>query len=301
LTLGERHRYLSLQKDPKKNRIQDTRTLPETQGLAGGSGILDRIVQTKKQEVEALLPYEGKLRSMAGYAPPARDLGEALRKGAEVALMAEVKRRSPGAGPIWPDLVPAEVARAYERAGAAAISVLTDAEYFGGFLDDLKEVRSAVGLPVFRKDFVLHRIQLLEARAAGADGVLLIARILSDQALSSLVGEALSLGLTPMVEVHGREELERALGSGSRLIGVNNRNLQTFRTSLDVTLGLLPTIPADVAVVSESGIRTRAEVDRLGAAGVHGILVGESLLRARDPEKAAGELVGRPRVARRDA
>jgi indole-3-glycerol phosphate synthase len=301
LTLGEGHRYLSLQKDPKKNRIQDTRTLPETQGSQGGSGILDRIVQTKKREVESLLPHVEEIRSLAGDAPQARDMGEALRKGTEVALMAEVKRRSPGAGPIWPDLIPSEVARAYERAGAAAISVLTDAEYFGGSLEDLREVRSAVGLPVFRKDFVLHRIQLLEARAAGADGILLIARILSDQELSSLVGEALGLGLTPMVEVHGLEELERALASGSRLVGVNNRNLQTFNTSLDVTLDLLPAIPAHVAVVSESGIRTRAEVDRLGAEGVHGILVGESLLRARDPEKAAAELVGCPRVARPNA
>jgi indole-3-glycerol phosphate synthase len=274
--------------------------LPETQGSHGGSGILDRIVQSKKAEVEALLPSEAFLVEKAGDAPPARDLAQAIRRGPAVALMAEVKRRSPGAGPIRPHLFPAELAQGYERAGAAAISVLTDSEYFGGSLDDLREVRSAVGVPVFRKDFVLHRVQLLEARSAGADGVLLIARILSDQALSALHEEALGLGLTPMVEVHGQVELERALRAGSRLIGVNNRNLQTFTTSLEVTLELLPLIPADVAVVSESGIRTTAEVDRLGAAGVQGILVGESLLRAPDPERAAAELVGRPRVARRD-
>jgi indole-3-glycerol phosphate synthase len=215
-----------------------------------------------------------------------------------VALMAEVKRRSPGAGPIRPHLIPAELARGYERAGAAAISVLTDSEYFGGSLDDLREVRHAVDLPVFRKDFVLHRVQLLEARSAGADGVLLIARILSDDLLSSLHEEALSLGLTPMVEVHDLKEVEKALQAGSRLIGVNNRNLQTFTTSLEVTLDLLSAIPTDVAVVSESGIRTPGEVDRLGAAGVQGILVGETLLRATDPEKAASELAGRTRVAR---
>jgi len=300
LTLREGHRSFSLQQDPNKNRIQDTRTLPETQGSHGGSGILDRIVQTKQMEVEALLPREEVLRRGAAEAPSTRDLARAIRRGPEVALMAEVKRRSPGAGPIRPDLVPADLARGYERAGAAAISVLTDSEYFGGSLDDLREVRNAVDLPVFRKDFVLHRVQLLEARSAGADGVLLIARILSDQALSSLHEEALGLGLTPMVEVHGLEEVERALRAGCRLIGVNNRNLQTFRTSLEVTLGLLSVIPKHVAVVSESGIRTPAEVDRLGTAGVHGILVGESLLRAPDPEKAAGELQGRPRVARRD-
>ena len=274
--------------------------MPETQGSHGGSRILDRIVRTKRIEVEALLPGEATLRNEAAAAPPTRDLAEALRRGPDVALMAEVKRRSPGAGPIRPDLVPAELARGYERAGAAAISVLTDSEYFGGSLDDLREVRSAVGLPVFRKDFVLHRVQLLESRSAGADGVLLIARILSDEALSSLHEEALILGLTPMVETHSLEEVERALQVGSRLIGVNNRNLQTFETSLDVTLGLLSAIPADVVVVSESGIRTSVEVDRLGVAGVHGILVGESLLRAPDPERAVGELVGRPWVARRD-
>lgn len=265
-----------------------------------GSGILDRIVQTKKGEVEALLPQEAVLRNKAGGASPARDLARALRRGPQVALMAEVKRRSPGAGPIRPNLVPADLARAYERAGAAAISVLTDSEYFGGSLDDLREVRSAVDLPVFRKDFVLHRVQLLEARSAGADGVLLIARILSDQALSSLHEEALTLGLTPMVEIHSPEEVERALQAGAGLIGVNNRNLQTFETSLDVTLELLSAIPTDVAVISESGIGTSSDVDRLGAAGVHGILVGESLLRAPDPERAAAELVGRPRVTRRD-
>ncbi|MFH1763998.1 MAG: indole-3-glycerol-phosphate synthase, partial [Gemmatimonadota bacterium] len=152
----------------------------------------------------------------------------------------------------------------------------------------------------FRKDFVLHRVQLLEARSAGADGVLLIARILSDQALSSLHEAALTLGLTPMVEVHSLGEVERALQAGASLIGVNNRNLQTFKTSLDVTLELLSAIPTDVAVISESGIWTSSDVDRLGAAGVHGILVGESLLRAPDPERAAAELVGRPRVARWD-
>ena len=274
--------------------------MPETQGSRGGSGILDRIVQTKMTEVEALLPREAALREGAGYAPVPRDLARAIRRGPQVALMAEVKRRSPGAGPIRPHLVPAELARGYERAGAAAISVLTDSEFFGGSLDDLREVRSAVDLPVFRKDFVLHRVQLLEARSAGADGVLLIARILSDHALSSLHEEALSLGLTPLVEVHGLTDVERALKAGSRLIGVNNRNLRTFETSLDVTLDLLSAIPTDVAVVSESGIRTPAEVDRLGAAGVHGILVGESLLRAADPERAACELAGRPRVARWD-
>lgn len=154
---------------------------------------------------------------------------------------------------------------------------------------------------MFRKDFVVHEIQLLEARANGADGVLLIARILGDDRMRALHVRALELGLTPLVEVHGRDEVDRALEAGARLIGVNNRNLQTFRTSLAVTLDLLPLIPPEVTVVSESGIRTREDVQRLGAAGVHGILVGESLLRAPDPGAAAKGLVECPRLEREEA
>ncbi|MBT8396874.1 MAG: indole-3-glycerol phosphate synthase TrpC [Gemmatimonadetes bacterium] len=260
--------------------------------------MLDRIVQTKKTEVATLLPREAQLLRGLDDAPPPRDFRGALDRPGEVRLIAEVKRRSPGAGPIRPDLVPSDLALSYEGAGAAAVSVLTDRDYFGGSLSDLREVRAAVSLPVLRKDFILHPIQLVEARAAGADGVLLIARILSDAALMSLHSDALSLGLTPLVEVHGPSEMERALVAGTRLLGVNNRNLQTFSTSLEVTLGLLPSIPRDVTVVSESGIRTPEEVETLGTAGVHGILVGETLLRARDPGAAAAELAGRPRVAR---
>jgi len=286
--------------DPNKNRIQDTRTLPETQASHGPSGILDRIVRTKRQEVEALVRSKEILQAAVERGPPPRDLSAALRLGDKVALMAEVKRRSPGAGPIRPDLDPAQMARDYQRAGAAAVSVLTDATYFGGSLSDLQEVRGAVDLPVFRKDFILHELQLLEARRAGADGVLLIARILSDPELRILLEAATALGLSPLVEVHDAGELERAVGAGATLLGINNRNLQTFETSLEVTLGLLPRVPGEVTVVSESGIRSPADVDLLGAAGVHGILVGESLLRAPDPEKAASELVGRPRVGRRE-
>jgi len=272
--------------------------LPETQGSYGRSRILDRIVQTKKKEVEALLSQEATFQERLVDAPPARSLALALQRGTNVALIAEVKRRSPGAGAIRPELDPSDLARSYEDSGAVAISVLTDWEYFGGSLADLRQVRQAVDLPVFRKDFVLHRVQLLEARSAGADGVLLIARILSEEELARLHAEATALGLTPVVEVHGSREVERALKAGARVIGVNNRNLQTFTTSLDVTLDLLPSIPTDVIVVSESGIRTPSEVDRLGAAGVHGVLVGETLLRAVEPGRAASELAGRPRVAR---
>ncbi len=273
--------------------------MPETQGPRGGGGILDRIVAAKRREVEALLPTRKVLEARAAGAPRPRDLARALRGERTVALMAEVKRRSPGAGPIRPGLVPGEVATGYQEGGAAAVSVLTDRDYFGGSLADLEEVRAAVDLPVFRKDFILHPLQLLEARGAGADGTLLIVRILLGSELASLHREALALGLTPLVEVHDRPELDRALEAGAGMVGINNRNLQTFRTALEVTLELLEAVPSGVTVVSESGIRTREEVDLLGAAGVHGILVGEAFLRSPDPGRAAAGLVGRPRAGRR--
>jgi len=269
--------------------------LPETQGSRKDAGILDRIVATKRREVEALLSRAGTLEARWRDAPPPRDLAFALRREGEVAVMAEVKRRSPGAGPIRPDLDPARVAAGYAGAGAAAVSVLTDGEYFGGSLEDLEAVRRAVDIPVFRKDFILHPLQLLEARVAGADGTLLIVRILSDRDLRSLLLEARKLGLAALVEVHDGEELERALSAGAGLVGINNRNLQTFRTSLEVTLDLLSRIPPSVTVVSESGIRTPEEVEGLGRAGVHGVLVGETFLRAPDPAGAAGAFVGRRR------
>ncbi|MGD2122838.1 MAG: indole-3-glycerol phosphate synthase TrpC [Gemmatimonadota bacterium] len=272
--------------------------MPETQGSNRESGILDRIVRSKKIEVEGLSNREAELLRRLEQAPPLRNLRQALRKGSEVALMAEVKRRSPGAGPIRPDLLPGELAEAYQGAGAAAISVLTDQEYFGGSLEDLAQARASVRIPVFRKDFILHPLQLVESRSFGADGVLLIARILSAVELGTLHAEAVALGLTPLVEVHGEDELRTALEAGADLIGVNNRNLQTFTTSLDVTVDLLSSIPPHVAVISESGIRTPEEVRRLGREGVDGILVGETLLRAADPGAAAAELVGHPRVGR---
>ncbi len=260
--------------------------------------ILQRIVETKKAEVQALVAREPEFRDRLPDAPPPRDLAGALGGGATVAVMAEVKRRSPGAGEIRPGLDPGALGRAYQDHGAAAISVLTDTGYFGGSLEDLVRVREAATIPVFRKEFIIHPVQLLEARAAGADGILLIARILEEARIRDLHAQALDLGLTPLVEVHEEEELKKALAAGARVIGINNRDLRTFQTSLDVTLTFLPHLPPEVVVISESGIRTPDDVDRLGAAGVHGILVGEAVLRAPDPGGAVAALSGRKRRPR---
>lgn len=272
--------------------------MTETQGSRAGGDVLDRIVETKRVEAAALRGRARELRAACADAPPARDL-EALLRGEEtVSLIAEVKRRSPGAGSIRPELDPAGVASAYESAGAAAVSVLTDGPWFGGSLSDLAAVRERVAIPILRKDFTLVDEQVLEARAAGADAVLLIVRILDEPRLRGLRELAESLRMTALVEVHGALELGRALSSGARVIGVNNRDLATFRTALDHTFELLRSMPAGVTVVSESGIRTPADVDRLGAEGVHAVLVGEALLREPDPGAAARVLAGRPRRER---
>jgi indole-3-glycerol phosphate synthase len=277
--------------------------LPETQahrreGSAGpGRGILERIVETKRDEVRELAGRAADVWSLARSRPPARPFEAALRRQ-DVALVAEVKRRSPGAGDIRPGLEPGELAARYVAAGAAAVSVLTDGPWFGGSLDDLRAVRDAVERPVLRKDFTLVPDQVAEARAAGADAVLLIVRILDQAMLRELADAARELGLAALVEVHDAGELERALDAGARIVGINNRDLATFETDLVTTLDLLGEVPADVVVVSESGIRTGADVTRLGAAGVDAVLVGESLLRADDPGKAARGLTGHALEAR---
>lgn len=259
------------------------------------AGILDRIVQVKHEEVRELAPLRAELRTQAEDAPPARGFASALRHPTQVRLLAEVKRRSPSAGEIRPGADPAEVARAYEAAGAAACSVLTDRQFFGGDLNALRAVRAAVSLPLIRKDFVVDPVQLWEARGAGADAVLLIVRILDDARIADLLALARELGMDALVETHDHAEMERALRLGAELVGVNNRDLDTFRTDLELSLRMAPEVPADVAYVAESGIRTSEDVDRLGAAGVDAILVGESLMRQPDLRAAAAALVGRPR------
>ena len=267
--------------------------------MSAPAGILERIVETKRQEVMGLESRVPELRAAAESTDPARDFFGALSRAECVAVIAEIKRRSPGAGPIRPDLDPLQLAPMYESGGAAALSVLTDREYFGGSLEDLITARGLVGVPVLRKDFLIAESQVYQARAAGADAILLIVRILDDTRLRSLRILAEELGMTALVEAHDGEEVDRGLASGARLLGVNNRNLRTFETRLEVTLDLLDRIPSDVVLVSESGIRTREDVRMLGEKGVHAVLVGESLLRQNDPGVGVSTLAREARRVRR--
>lgn len=272
--------------------------MPETQGSDSLPGILAEIVRTKAAELPGLRARAHALEEDAAAAPAAQDFRGALSGRDRVALIAECKRRSPGAGAIRPDLDPAPLAGTYAAAGARALSVLTDQTYFGGTTDDLRAARSAVQLPVLRKDFTLDPLHVVEARAAGADAVLLIVRILGDPALRRLHEEATRRGMAVLVEVHDRSELHRAVDLGADIIGINNRDLSTFRTDLGTTLELLDDVPDGVTVVSESGIRNAGDVDRLGDAGVDAILVGETLLRAEDTAAITRELASVPRRER---
>ena len=258
--------------------------------------ILETIVARKRREVAIArervptAALEGRLAT----APKVQDFYAAVSGPGPIKLIAEFKRKSPSAGEIRPGATVEEVARGYAAAGAAALSVLTDAWDFGGSLVDLESARVAVPLPVLRKEFVVDRYQVLEARAHGADAVLLIAECLDDCHLRGLYREILDLGMTPLVELHDAENLPRVLDAGATLVGVNNRDLRTMTTDLDHVLRLRERVPEDVVLVAESGIRTRADVERLEAAGIGAMLVGESLLKAADPGRAAAELLGNP-------
>lgn len=246
--------------------------------------ILDEIMSHKQAEVAAakkrfpLSILEGQLADM----PPVRGFAATLKRPGEMKIIAEVKKASPSAGVIRADFNPEIIAKTYEVNGAACLSVLTDEKYFQGCLEGLKAVRSVVSLPLLRKEFILDRYQLVEARLAGADAVLLIAEILPGEMLRERFIEALALGLDVLVELHDVEHLGRVLDLNPLLVGINNRNLKTFETRIEHTLDLIKDIPRDVTVISESGIRTKANLDRLAAAGVSGVLVGESLMRAPD-------------------
>ncbi len=257
--------------------------------------ILDKIVATKREEIaqaKAAVPIADLERALAD-APPVRNFHAALTEPAPISLIAEVKKASPSKGVIREDFHPVEIAGTYESHGAACISVLTDESYFQGSLDYLKAVRANVGIPVLRKDFVIDPYQVVEARAAGADAVLLIAECLSDELLKSLHDQIVGLGMTPLVELYDPDNLPRVVEAGARLIGVNNRNLHTFEVDIDHTLRLREQIPVDRAVVGESGIRTRQDAERLEAAGVAAMLVGETLMREPDIGAAVDWLLGR--------
>jgi indole-3-glycerol phosphate synthase len=256
--------------------------------------ILDQIVSTKRQEIEQAkshLPLR-ELRAALRDAPPVRDFFEALRDGTSIRLIAEIKRASPSQGLIRPDFDPVAIATDYEQAGAACLSVLTDVKHFQGSLDYLRQVRLQSRIPVLRKDFILDEYQLVEARAAGADAVLLIAECLDDCQLRKLHNETLELGMTPLIELYEPENLPRVLEAGATLIGINNRNLRTFEVDLEHTLRLRPAVPSDCLLVAESGVHTRADVLRLEHAGVDAMLVGESLMRQRDIQAAVRALLG---------
>jgi indole-3-glycerol phosphate synthase len=256
--------------------------------------ILEKIVERKRKEVALqrervpTAALEGRLAT----APAVRDFFAAVSAPGSISLIAEFKRKSPSGGEIRPGATVEEVVRGYAAAGAAALSVLTDGWDFGGSLVDLASARIAVPLPVLRKEFVVDRYQVLEARAHGADAVLLIAECLDDCHLRSLYRDILDLGMTPLVELHDEENLARVLELGATLVGINNRNLKTMTTDLDHVLRLCERVPADVVLVAESGIKTRTDVERLEAAGIGAMLVGESLLRQPDPGQAAAKLLG---------
>ena len=263
------------------------------------SGILAKILAHKVTEVAAAKSRtsEADLLGQARAAAPARDFAAALRlNGAHrPRVIAEVKRASPSAGPIRPGAVAAEIARDYQTGGAAAISCLTDETFFGGTLADLTAVKAAVKLPVLRKDFTIDPYQIVEARAAGADAILLIVAAFrpgeDDARLAELFAAAKDVGVHALVEVHDAPELERALTLGATIIGVNHRDLRTFTMDLDLSARLRPMVPASSIFVAESGIKTPADVARVMTAGCDAILVGEGLMRAPDPGVALAELL----------
>jgi indole-3-glycerol phosphate synthase len=246
--------------------------------------ILDEIVSHKRQEIAAARARisDAELEERITGLAPGRDFRAALERGPGVGIIAEVKKASPSRGVIRADFDPVALATTYAANGAACISVLTDERFFQGHLRYLESIRSAVSVPLLRKDFILDRYQLLEARLTGADCVLLIAEILPDDQLARLLHESNELGLQALVELYDAENLPRVLAAGSRLVGVNNRDLRTFKVRLEHTIELAARMPADVCLVGESGIATRTDVERLGAAGVRAVLVGETLMQAPD-------------------
>ena len=263
--------------------------------LTAMSDILERIVATKREEIAqaqkkwplALVRQDAESRVLT------RDFVGSLRtrlSAGQPAVIAEIKKASPSKGVIREHFIPADIAQSYAEHGAACLSVLTDRSYFQGSPDYLKQARASCDLPVLRKDFMVDPYQVYEARAMGADCILLIAACLDDALMVDLEAVALGLNMAVLVEVHDRDELHRALRLRTPLVGINNRNLRSFEVTLDTTLGMLADVPPDRLLVTESGILSRADVQRMRSAGVHAFLVGEAFMRAEDPGAALADL-----------
>jgi indole-3-glycerol phosphate synthase len=256
-------------------------------------GFLTDVVERLQRDLEEHPLDDVALMARVSAMPPAKDLEAALTVREPPALIAEVKRASPSAGTIAEDVNPSVLARGYQAGGAAAVSVLTEPRHFQGSLADLQAVRSSVSIPVLRKDFLIHPSQVIEARASGADAVLLIVAALTDAQLQALLEAAGDVGLATLVETHSDDELRRALDSDAKLIGVNARDLETLEVDVAGALARVGRVPADRISVLESGISTRANVDAALEAGASAILVGEALMRADDPARAVRKLLWR--------
>jgi indole-3-glycerol phosphate synthase len=243
--------------------------------------ILDAILARKQETVASLRSQASALHRAALEMPPTRNFAASLRQPT-IALIAEIKKASPSKGILIDPFDPVGLARLYAENGASALSVLTDEPFFQGHLSDLQAVRAAVNLPLLRKDFIIDPVQIAQARAAGADAILLIVMALDDAALVDLQAAAHALGMAALIEVHSEPECERALKAGATLVGINNRDLRTFREDLSVAERVIGLIPSGVTVVAESAMRTAADVIRMGRSGVHAVLVGEGLLKAPD-------------------
>lgn len=258
---------------------------------------LTEIMAWKRREIAPLLRSvsEAELAKADAALPRPPSFATALRRAdGRLAIIAEIKRRSPSAGPIKADISSLDQARRYQAAGADALSVLTDEKYFGGTLDDLRGVTAHFAatppsLPCLRKDFMVHPVQVLQAREAGASAILIIVRALADDEIEALFQAAHAAGLDALFEIHNEHEIERAVAHGAKIIGVNNRDLAIFRTDLGLSERLIPRFPRDVIAISESGISTGADAARVRAAGAHAILVGEALMRAPDPARLVTE------------
>lgn len=257
--------------------------------------ILDQIIKVKREEVAAAQKQKpmAVVRTDAESRVLTRDFEGAMRAkiaAGQAAVIAEIKKASPSKGVLRAEFIPADIAQSYAEHGAACLSVLTDKQFFQGSVDFLKQARASCDLPVLRKDFMIDAYQVYEARAMGADAVLLIAACLDDAQMADMEAVARSLDMAVLVEVHDRAELDRALKLKTRLVGINNRNLKTFVVSLQTTLDMLPAVPADRLLITESGILSADDVKRMREARVNGFLVGEAFMRAAEPGEALAQL-----------